>query len=756
VADELEPVTQEFVAALSDYLEPIEDAADETEGFADVVEQATENLSGLRDTSAEAGETLADLSAGADDADASLGGMAGSADDATASTETFAESVARMRDEVYEAYPGIDEATAALLAEAGAAQGVANEEYAGSLGAAQFEANGLYATLGSIKDILGAAGLGESLTVTSVGLSQFLIETEEEAENAATAVTGLQTGADLLDDSMLKVANSTRDFWEAVNALNPELGFSNNIFKDAKAALRDLGATEYEAAAGATALAKAQSELDNVAGAGGGGLSGLIMKMFGGGASDVGSEDSFLPPGFDLGGIWSVTKLAALGTAVVALSTEAGALVTGVSAAITGIVPAVALAIPAVESLAHAFDDNGKQLAKLPAGEREAILGIRGLKDEYMSMAKAFEPDVFGVLDRGVNVAKELLPTFKPLADQAAGGIDNLLGQLEKFFKEPWDTKHIATGVLAEHNPLQQALAPPTGFEKWLKEIGPDIAPAEKAIGQFIGTVVGDWGKFMTEFSPKDIQNAFHVLDVAVNVWEGTWSLVIGEAMHFWDENVQVFNAGVHVVEDTLHVLEDVGRETIHGFEVAVDDGMAAAKGLITGAAHDIESMWDLVPAQFRTIGVHLVEGLIGGVKSMIGDLMGTIGSMASGALGAAEHFLGIGSPSTITRQHGLWLMEGYAEGIKEGTPMLDASLKSALGGLPGLFPGSSGGAGGTGRMNVTVPLQVILGAGAGSLQNDPQFLQFIQREMQEAVLRYGLQNPTNGLTRITPGVRTA
>ena len=110
-----------------------------------------------------------------------------------------------------------------------------------------------------------------------------------------------------------------------------------------------------------------------------------------------------------------------------------------------------------------------------------------------------------------------------------------------------------------------------------------------------------------------------------------------------------------------------------------------------------------LVPAEFRSIGVHLVEGLINGVKSMTGDLVGTIGNMAQDALDAAEHFLGIGSPLKYTYEHGLWLMEGHSEGIKAGAPGMQASLRSALGGIPGLFPGS-GGAGGSRRLNVTVP----------------------------------------------------
>ena len=52
--------------------------------------------------------------------------------------------------------------------------------------------------------------------------------------------------------------------------------------------------------------------------------------------------------------------------------------------------------------------------------------------------------------------------------------------------------------------------------------------------------------------------------------------------------------------------------------------------------------------------------------------------------------------------------------------------------------------------MHVTVPLTAVFGAGARSLSTDPRFLQYIQQQVQEAVLRYGQINPGNGF--VLPG----
>jgi hypothetical protein len=63
---------------------------------------------------------------------------------------------------------------------------------------------------------------------------------------------------------------------------------------------------------------------------------------------------------------------------------------------------------------------------------------------------------------------------------------------------------------------------------------------------------------------------------------------------------------------------------------------------------------------------------------------------------------------------------------------------------------GAAGGIGGAGSavasspsVHVTVPM--TLGAGTQAY-NSPQFLQYMQQTMQEAVLRYTQVNPSNGL----------
>jgi hypothetical protein len=86
-----------------------------------------------------------------------------------------------------------------------------------------------------------------------------------------------------------------------------------------------------------------------------------------------------------------------------------------------------------------------------------------------------------------VTVAGEVLPTVRPLANDAAAGIGGLLSKLEKFFKIPADfAGERVSGGLADLNTHIRDLATPpdpTGWQKWLAGIQPLIGPSIKAIG---------------------------------------------------------------------------------------------------------------------------------------------------------------------------------------------------------------------------------------------------------------------------------
>jgi hypothetical protein len=457
----------------------------------------------------------------------------------------------------------------------------------------------------------------------------------EGADDAGESFMRLRTGASLLDDAMADVHNDMQAAWDAATALNLSLSETENIGEVARAVLEELGASELQAAAGAEALVKAQQEFDNLMAGGpggGGGIAGWISSLF-----NVGGEGGGLAST-----VASLSAGVAAAVAFVAAMAEVGGVVTGVSAALLGIAPAVALALPSLDSLKNSYEGistarknwtQAEQVAKrdptaenlaaaatdaaklkvayadVPSYIRPVMKDISGLSGEYTQMAKAFEPDVFGVFNRGLKIAEELLPTFKPLADQAVSGIDSVLDRVEKFFKEPQDTKHGATGVLAEHNPLQQALAPPTGWEKWLKEITPDISASIKAIGTTIGTIATSWGKFMKTFSPKDIQTAFHILDDLITAWGDYWTNAIQHVMTGWDElTTGIRNVG-HWSQEFNTAVSRAGDVVRHDIASAFDD-----------VRHTIASFFSWTQSAQRQWDSDFIKGIEDGFRDLVSE----------------------------------------------------------------------------------------------------------------------------------------
>jgi hypothetical protein len=807
VADELEPVKQSFEADLADYIEPISAAGDDTEEFAATVEGAKEALSGFRDDAAEAG--------------AGLGDLAASEDDATVSTEALAESVGSLRDKVYEMYPGIDEATAALLAEASAAEaaGVANDEYAASAAAANREAGGLHDTLGQLRNLLGDAELGESLVVARTGMNQFAIDAENDADRVASRLSRVRTSAGLLDDAMEKTARTSADFWEAVNALNPALAGSEDIAAGARTALLGMGASEMEAAAGAAALAKAQRDVDealNAAGGGGGLLSGLFQFFAGGG--EGGASIAGLLGNVASLGAGMLVAAPAIGAVVV----ELGALVGGLVAAGAGIGAFAVLAFPTFSKLASSYKSiataqaaynaavaleardptksnltaEATALAKLkdayaavPAYIRPALHDIEEIKAEYLSMAKAFAPDAFKVLDKGLGAAKEILPELEPLAKSTAGALSTILGDLDKALapgkESAWERigNKIGPGKITVPGGFQQ-------FTEFLSKISPGVI---EAVALGLGRLGSAFSKDMESFSKKDYINA---VNIAFDILIGTLNRVTYFAhnvMNMWDDLSAAFKNTKNWLDDantdfsnlrtfvSLMVADLVGivigdwnklyRETRQWWTTighAVENGTDAARETVIRVGHDIESDWD----HSWSAVVNFARGVPGKIKGALGNLDGLLIHAGESVMGGFLHGIesgfddvknfvsGIGgwiashkgpveADAVLLRPHGYAIMQGLVQGMRDGMPELRAFLGLTSSAITGLG-GGPGGAGLGGRANVTVPLSLVFGAGTGGLANDPRLLQMVQQAVQEATLRYGKLNQSSGL--ILPG----
>jgi hypothetical protein len=686
VADELSPVEQTFVADMAGYIEPIEDAASQTQGFADVVDEAGEGLGSLRDKAAEAGGALDGLAASEDDAAGGAGHLRDNMGEAAAVAERLKAEIRAAgleADETFLAGSAELDSYRDRLAEAALAAGVLKHEMDGVRDAtAETDAeeagggflSGLSAALsaigglfkGGVSSVLPDPETLAKLAVLAPLIGAAAVEAGMLASGITAAGLGVTAFAALAYPAISKVTGALGDNAKELAKLSPgERG--------AVLGLRQLK-DEY------TAMAKA-FEPDAL------GVFNRGLKI----------AEELLP------------TLKPLADAAV-----------GPIEAIEDKLEKFFAQPPKIKPLPGDLSAHIRDLAPPPpeSGWDKFLGDMKQLEGPEITAIGAGLGKVTGSLD-GLLTAfsrKDVINATNIAFSVLSGTVSALTGVL-KFAAGTWDMTVGMIGLVShDFDVARHAVAE---FGRGVAEFGSDFNDVTKQMG----TDEANWAND----TRRDFDDARHAV-------ASTWDGIRHDISSATDAiNTDVSRFGSRVESDIV--------SAGHQIEAAWDRSWSAVvsytrsiPGRILGALGNIGSL-------LFGAGERLVEGLINGVRSEVGALIGSVESMASSALSAAEHALGLGSPSRITRQHGLWLMEGYANGITEGRGLVEGALRSALGGVPGAFPPAS-----SSMTGATVHLTMPVTVGAG-VPNSPEYLQGLYRAVQEAALRYGQLNQSGGLT---------
>jgi phage-related protein len=96
--------------------------------------------------------------------------------------------------------------------------------------------------------------------------------------------------------------------------------------------------------------------------------------------------------------------------------------------------------------------------------------------------------------------------------------------------------------------------------------------------------------------------------------------------------------------------------------------GVRAMSFFVAGILSAIGSAAATAASAAVSIGKALGQGVVNGIKSMAGAVASAAGGLAKGALGAMAKFAGIASPSKVTHQYGIFIVQGLANGMSEET----------------------------------------------------------------------------------------
>ena len=258
------------------------------------------------------------------------------------------------------------------------------------------------------------------------------------------------------------------------------------------------------------------------------------------------------------------------------------------------------------------------------------------------------------------------------------------------------------------------------------------------AIALLIGAVVlvvthlrdfKQWGMDAFHWVEHAAEDALHWIGghwpLLLEILTGPIGLAVGEIVTHWHDVEQWTKDAWHAVEgavvDAWHAIDS---DAIQPIEHAVEDVIhffgrlgADVAGYIGDAAsavdHGVGDMlrwFEQLPGRIlgyvagfgRLLwhaGGDLLRGLVGGIESMVGDVIHAAADVGKSVLHGIEDVLGIFSPSREARKRGVLTGQGLALGLLDTVPMVDAAsrhlaqatLSGYTGGASGPY-GSSGG----------------------------------------------------------------
>lgn len=124
--------------------------------------------------------------------------------------------------------------------------------------------------------------------------------------------------------------------------------------------------------------------------------------------------------------------------------------------------------------------------------------------------------------------------------------------------------------------------------------------------------------------------------------------------------------------------------------------------------------------------GASILRGLLGGIESMVGSVLGFVGHIASDISGAFSSVLSIFSPSRVFEQHGKMIAAGLIQGMDGSRSLVTAAANRLAGStMPAGYPAGAGAAAGGG--GITIQFQ----AGAGGSGLDQLFMTWLKNSVR-------------------------
>jgi TP901 family phage tail tape measure protein len=238
--------------------------------------------------------------------------------------------------------------------------------------------------------------------------------------------------------------------------------------------------------------------------------------------------------------------------------------------------------------------------------------------------------------------------------------VRDAVADVGKFFVSTWqDAVKIAGAVVTwfVNGPLAFIKQQMAVFSAFWAQHGAQIEQVASAVWGAIRDIIVTYWRIIWD---GEIRPGLVILAA---VWKVAWGLIRDTVTLVWDTIAAVIRTAVKVLLDVI----SLGLDLITGkwgaawadLKRLVSDAINGVLLILnTFAAGALHLLWDA--------GVNIIEGLIGGIKSMAGAVGNVIGDIGHGIAGAFKSVLHIFSPSRVFYDLGANITKGLALGLTE------------------------------------------------------------------------------------------
>lgn len=501
------------LAELAQAGEDVEAASLQLDQLEEAAEATAEALGQARDAEAELSTAAGEQAGNVEAAAAALAAASSSADTFAASEDDAAASVSELDRELHEQTESFfaDAMAADSYAASVAAAAAGNQSLSDMIDSAEGNAQGLWGTLGRLRDELGGAALGDTFTVTSTGWNKFMVSAPQDLDETAAALESTGAAA-TVSAAQIQAAGIEADEAFLLGKA------AADSYRDSLAELAGmLAAVDAEAAASLAELTAMGSE------AGGGEGGGAFGALAGGIDAVSGALGS-------LGGVAGKLKIPAIVTGIMGLI---GGFEPALMAVGSGFVSFAALSIPALEEVEKGWSavnqardtyltavgvekrdptsDNLKDektdlaaletaYARMPAAVRPVVRDIQGLAAAWRDTARSsgIEQDALRDVGLAFRTAEGFLPSLVTMARAAAPVISDIWTGLDRNVRSS-DFKSFVASMAADVKPASQ------GFHELASAVGGWFATMSKRGGPESAEFLGQLSHMLKTITPASV-----------------------------------------------------------------------------------------------------------------------------------------------------------------------------------------------------------------------------------------------------------